>query len=95
MLEAFRKTAYLEGASFLLLLLVAMPLKYLWDLPLAVRIVWTAHGALFVLYTLLALIVWKREKWSLKIAFLAFAAAFVPFGPFLFDHKVLGHSVDN
>jgi integral membrane protein len=89
--KAFRITAYLEGTSFLVLLLIAMPLKYMWDMPLAVRIVGSAHGGLFVLYCILGALVWRQRKWPLRIAALAFISAFLPFGPFIFDHKVLGH----
>ena len=95
MIEFFRKTAYLEGASFLILLLIAMPLKYGWDMPTAVSIVGRAHGGLFVVYMILALLVWQKKQWPLKIAFCAFAAAFIPFGPFIFDKKILDHSTNN
>ena len=50
MLKTFRIIAYLEGISFLLLLGVAMPLKYHWGMPLAVRIMGSLHGFLFVAY---------------------------------------------
>jgi integral membrane protein len=46
----FRIVAFWEGVSFLVLLLIAMPLKYAFDLPLAVRIVGMAHGLLFIAY---------------------------------------------
>lgn len=94
MLNLFRTTAYLEGTSFLVLLLIAMPLKYIWHLPLAVRLVGSAHGAFFVAYCILGAMMWKRYNWSLKIAALAFISAFLPAGPFIFDRKILSHTND-
>ncbi|MFA5503925.1 MAG: DUF3817 domain-containing protein [Vulcanimicrobiota bacterium] len=92
MLKTFRITAYLEGLSFLVLLLIAMPLKYVWGMAMAVRLVGSAHGALFVAYCIVGAMVWKQQKWPLKIACLAFISAFLPAGPFIFDHKILAHS---
>ena len=49
-LRQLRLVALLEGTSFLVLLFIAMPLKYLADLPLAVRIVEACHGVLFLMF---------------------------------------------
>ena len=78
----------LEAISFLLLLGIAMPLKYAFGLPLAVRYVGMAHGGLFVIYCFLILITWLENKISLKHAALAFISSFIPFGPFLIDRKL-------
>ena len=78
-----RLVGILEGISFLLLLGVAMPLKYIWDFPLAVRMVGMAHGLLFLLYCLALLLAWLEAKWPLKRAALLFVASLIPFGPFL------------
>lgn len=78
----------LEGISFLVLVLIAMPLKYVFDQPLAVRYAGMAHGVLFILFCLLILITWLDRKISLKHAALAFLASLLPFGPFLIDRKL-------
>ena len=83
-----RLCGYLEGASFLLLLLVAMPLKYVFNMPMAVRYVGMAHGLLFVLLCLLLIIGWLERKISGKHAALMFGASLLPFGPFLVDRKL-------
>ncbi len=83
-----RLCGILEGASFLLLLLVAMPLKYAFDYPLAVRYVGMAHGILFIGYCLLILIAWLEQKLSIPRAALAFGSSLIPFGPFLIDGKL-------
>jgi len=84
-LALLRAAGFLEGVSFLVLLGIAMPLKYLAGLPQMVRVVGSAHGALFVLYVLIVVQVAVRLRWPLSRVGLAFAAAVVPFGPFLFD----------
>ncbi|WP_028610923.1 DUF3817 domain-containing protein [Paenibacillus harenae] len=84
-----RFVGLLEGLSFLLLLLIAMPLKYWADIPEAVMITGSLHGLLFVLYMLAGLHVWIVHRWSIGKAALAFIAAFIPFGPFILDRKLL------
>jgi integral membrane protein len=88
-LNRFRLIAWLEGLSYLLLLFIAMPLKYLADMPLAVKYTGWAHGLLFVLYMIVLLEVAIRYKWSLKQMALGFIASLLPFGPFIFDKKCL------
>ena len=84
----FRMIGLAEGLSFLVLLGIAMPLKYLAGQPWAVRLVGTIHGGLFVIY-LLALV---RAAWHARWSFLqvleALAAAFIPFGPIYLDRKL-------
>ncbi|MFT3991987.1 MAG: DUF3817 domain-containing protein [Luteolibacter sp.] len=80
-----RFLGYFEGISFLLLLGVAMPLKYLADMPLAVRWTGMIHGILFIAYCLVVLQAWLGGALDFKKSALAFFAAFIPFGPFLVD----------
>ena len=84
-LDRFRWIGWLEGASFLVLLGIAMPLKYWFGLPLAVRIVGMAHGLLFLAYLGALLFVSIEHRWPLRRSALAVVASLVPFGPFLFD----------
>lgn len=88
-LSIFRKIAFAEGVSFLLLLFIAMPLKYGFDSPLMVKYVGWAHGALFVAYAFSLLAVWIAEKWPFGRVFLAGLASLLPFGTFWFDKKYL------
>lgn len=78
----------LEGVSLLVLLFIAMPLKYIWDQPGAVKIVGWLHGALFVLFMLLVLRVYDQKNWPFKKVIYAFVAAFLPFGTFVFDKQL-------
>ncbi|MDG1475932.1 MAG: DUF3817 domain-containing protein [Vicingaceae bacterium] len=86
-LNALRLVALLEGISFLVLLGIAMPLKYYFGKPDPVKIVGMAHGVLFVLYTINLLIVHLKFKWNIGVTFGAFIASFIPFGTFYADKK--------
>jgi integral membrane protein len=74
-----------EGISFLLLLGVAMPLKYLAGMPLAVKLVGWAHGLLFVLYMAALAVAFGDRGWPLSRAALLFLAALLPGGTFVAD----------
>ncbi|WP_129714548.1 DUF3817 domain-containing protein [Pedobacter sp. SYP-B3415] len=87
-INLFRKVAVLEGISYLLLLFVAMPLKYFADMPLAVKYTGWAHGLLFVLYVALLIMAWSEKKWSFGKALLFFVSSLLPFAPFWVDKKL-------
>ncbi len=87
-LRTFRWVALLEGWSFLVLLLVAMPLKYLLGLPLAVRIVGSVHGLLFLAFLSLLFRVALERRWSLQRCLGAIVASLVPFGTFVLDRSL-------
>jgi len=87
-LSLFRKVAVAEGISYLLLVFIAMPLKYWADMPLAVKYTGWAHGLLFVLYAICLLVAWIVYKWSFGKAALIFLASLIPFAPFFVDRKL-------
>lgn len=89
-LGRFRFIGWLEGASYVLLLFVAVPMKYKMGIREPVSYVGSAHGLLFLLYVMAALHAWGSLGWSLGRLGLAGLASIVPFGPFLFDRFVLG-----
>jgi len=77
-----------EGVSYLLLLGVAMPMKYLMGMPLAVRIVGMAHGLLFIAY---CAVVWdaaREHGWEWRKSALFYLASLLPFGPFLVESRL-------
>jgi integral membrane protein len=80
-----RVIAFIEGCSYLLLLGVAMPLKYFAGIPLAVRIVGSIHGGLFVAFCAALLHVTIVERWSLLRGLLLFVSSLVPCGTFIAD----------
>lgn len=77
-----------EGISFLVLLLIAMPLKYLLNFPEAVKVMGWVHGALFVAFIYFAFEVMGTLKKSFGWFIKAFIAAFVPLGTFIFDRQL-------
>ncbi len=84
----FRYIALAEAISYLLLLGVAMPLKYIWGLPLAVKIVGGIHGGLFVIFCLTLAIAMRAGQWSLVRAAGLFLASLVPLLPFWLDARL-------
>ena len=80
-----RFVGILEGLSFLILLGIAMPLKYQWGQPLAVRIVGLIHGILFIWFCGVLLNAKDAAGWDLKKAGRILIAALLPFGPFVID----------
>ncbi|MDO6658027.1 DUF3817 domain-containing protein [Anaerobacillus sp. 1_MG-2023] len=91
-LKLFRGVGFAEGISFLLLLGIAMPLKYMMDIPMAVTIVGALHGGLFVLYLAVILYVTIVKRWSFIKAALAIVSSVIPFGPFIFDARIAKNS---
>jgi integral membrane protein len=87
--KIFRWVSILEAISFLLLLLIAMPLKYIWDLPEYVRIVGMAHGILFILYLIGGYWMFEKLNWSVKVLFIVFLSSILPFGPFVVERRYL------
>lgn len=77
-----------EGISFLVLLCIAMPLKYMMDMPLAVKYVGWAHGLLFILYIPAVLLARKAMQWNFFQVLVALAASLVPLGTFFLDRQL-------
>ncbi|HHJ80562.1 MAG TPA: DUF3817 domain-containing protein [Candidatus Tenderia electrophaga] len=88
MLNNFRIISLIEGLSFLVLLFVAMPLKYYWGYPQAVSMVGMTHGLLFVAYVLVASMVGQRQGWSDRFMFMVVLAGMLPFGCFVLERKL-------
>jgi integral membrane protein len=86
--RALRHLAIIEGISTLVLFGIAMPLKYFAGMPLAVRIVGSLHGALFVALVLMLLLAIRKVPISSALAAAGIAAAIVPGGPFLLDRHL-------
>jgi integral membrane protein len=87
-LRQLRLVALLEGTSFLVLLFIAMPLKYLAALPLAVRIVGSVHGVLFLMFMAVLYRAGTARGWPLRRWLIAFGSSVVPFGTFMFDRSL-------
>lgn len=89
LLARFRTVAIAEGWSFLVLLFVAMPLKYMFGWPWAVKLVGWAHGVLFVWYWVAAVPLFTKLKWDVERIVGLGAASVLPFGTFVMERKWL------
>ena len=89
MIKFFKTVALLEGISLLLLLFFAMPMKYIFELPIYVRIIGMAHGLLFIIYIILAIMNKIEEKWGTKKFLIICVASVIPFGTFYIEKKYL------
>lgn len=87
--KSFRLISTLEAISFLVLLGIAMPLKYIWDMPQMVQIVGMAHGVLFILYVGGALYMYKKLNWAISDLLVVVLCSVLPFGPFYVERKYL------
>lgn len=88
-LGRLRVIAWLEGWSLLLLMFVAMPVKYLMDVPEATQAIGMIHGILFVMFITATLVISIIQRWNLGRIFIVMASSFVPFGTFYVDRKIL------
>lgn len=87
-ISSFRYVAIAEGVSFLVLLFVAMPLKYFVGIPEAVKYVGWAHGVLFMLYIPLLLLAAPVLRWGFLMVLRGFLASLIPGGTFLLDRQI-------
>ncbi|KWW15465.1 MULTISPECIES: DUF3817 domain-containing protein [Peribacillus] len=88
----FRFITIIEGISYVLLLAIGMPIKYILNIGEATLILGSIHGFLFVVFGLLLLYVSLQSKWSFVKMALIFIVSFIPFGNFVIDRKVLKQS---
>ena len=88
-LHQFRIAALLEGWSYLILLFIAMPLKYAVGIPLAVRVVGSVHGFLFITFIIALYRVTVTRNWPLRRALRGFLYSLIPFGAFVFDRSLV------
>jgi len=88
----FRMVAFLEGLSYILLLFIATPIKYLADDPQYVKLLGMPHGLLFMLYIILAFMLKQENTWFNSNFKMVLLASIIPFGTFYLDHKYLRKS---
>jgi len=88
-IKRLRIIGILEGISYLVLLGIAMPLKYMADMPAPVKYVGWAHGLLFVLFVAAVANAAIAKRWSILKVLAALVASVLPFGPFILDAKLL------
>jgi len=88
-LGRLRIAGLVEGVSFIVLLFIAMPLKYMAGRPEFVKVIGMAHGILFIFYVLFLVRAWVAQGWGIGKVFLLFLSTLVPFGTFAADYWML------
>ena len=89
MLTTFRIVSYLEGISYLLLLGIGVPLKYIAQNDSWVKALGMPHGILFMAYIFLAIVIRSQKNWNTKTTAIVLLASVIPFGTFYVDKKYL------
>ena len=84
----FRIIGFIEGISYLVLLFIAMPLKYLMGIAIATKIVGMTHGMLFIIFLILLMQAAQIHKFSAKDSAIFFIASLIPFGTFFTDKRL-------
>jgi len=92
LLSVFRIVALLEGISYILLLFIATPIKYLYEDPQYVKLLGMPHGVLFMAYVVIAVLISSYMKWSTKTLGVVLLASIIPFGTFYIEKKYLNKS---
>ena len=91
-LNIFRIVAFLEGVSYIVLLFIATPIKYLAEEPKYVKLLGMPHGLLFIGYVILAFMYKSETKWNTLQFASVLLASIIPFGTFYIDKKYLNPS---
>lgn len=86
--KALYRIAFADGVALLLLVFIAVPLKYLLDLPLGVKILGPIHGALFISLVLTTAVALSKRQLKHGLAALLLIGALIPLGAFYADFKL-------
>tara|TARA_B100001142_G_scaffold211292_1_gene209490 strand:+ start:718 stop:1008 length:291 start_codon:yes stop_codon:yes gene_type:complete len=89
MIKVFRIISYLEGISYILLLFIAVPIKYYANDPSLVKLLGMPHGLLFVAYVILSFVNSKKYNWNFIKTLVVLISSIIPFGTFYVDYKYL------
>jgi len=93
LINIYRYTALVEAISYLILLFIAMPLKYIWDIPDGVKYMGWIHGVLFLFYFVILIAAAFKYRWSILRVVYYLIASVLPFLPFFFDKKLKQESL--
>lgn len=88
-LSLLKSVALLEGSSLIGLVFIAMPLKYLANIPLGVKIIGPIHGLLFLAFVGVIVFCFLTRRLSLPKTLIGLVASLIPFGTFVFKAKCL------
>jgi len=86
-IKTFKVVSFLEGVSYILLLFVAVPLKYFGDNDILVKSLGMPHGILFMAYVVMTFVIQRKLKLDLKTTLIFLIASLLPFGTFYINKK--------
>lgn len=89
MLTALRVASFLEGLSFIILLGIAMPLKYWLDKPFLVPYAGMFHGVMFIVFVVVLIVACHIYRWPISVLLIGLVVSVVPFMPFWFERYVV------
>ncbi|MBA3524370.1 MAG: DUF3817 domain-containing protein [Geodermatophilaceae bacterium] len=84
----YRVMAYVVGVMLLILVFVAVPLRYLFDTPEVSAVVSPLHGFLYAVYLLAVLSLGTRSQWTFRKTILVMLGGTVPFLSFWLEHRI-------
>lgn len=87
-LQRYRAIAYVVGVVLILLVVVGMPLKYIWDEPVVVETIGPAHGFLYMVYLVAVFDLFRRTRFGLRRMLLVMLAGTIPFVSFYAERTV-------
>lgn len=88
MLRIFQQVALWEAISTVVLFFIAMPLKYLADIPEAVRVAGSIHGFLVVIFVILLIMCWQTYNWKFSRVVKYFVLSLIPIVSFWIERDV-------
>ena len=94
MIKTLRVISNLEGISYILLLFIAVPIKYYANDPSLVKLLGMPHGLLFVAFVILSLVNSKKYNWSFIKTIVVLISSIIPFGTFYVDFKYFKNNVE-
>ena len=94
MIKILRVISYLEGISYILLLFIAVPIKYYANDPSLVKLLGMPHGLLFVAFVILSFVNSKKYNWSFIKTIVVLISSVIPFGTFYVDYKYFKNNVE-
>ena len=88
LIGSFRIIGFIEGISYLVLLFIAMPMKYMLGIAIATKIVGMTHGLLFMAFLVILMQASQKYNFSMKDSVIFFVASLIPFGTFFTDSRL-------
>ena len=94
-MDKFILINFIEGISYLILVFIAMPLKYIFDYPVATKISGSIHGILFIIFLVYLSQAMQKYKFSNKFSTVLFIASLIPFGTNWSDKRLKAYKIEN